>query len=371
MPPVLDPSKSKVDGLAFLGLSLARHSDAGHSDSVTHQTSFDLNRVIDRDYKYVFSTNDDGWLVGGGEPGPPKSYKLAARDSAHVELLRIGTFNPEWGGLTVKTIVAALQSGQILIPQIEVLPTAVVANPDTPPELEIRFDMDPTAAGPDEPLPVNWQLRFIHNQLFKLFQFPSRFCPGAFHSTIVRKAEFRSPQHRTDYFAMCDRVIAEWKKDGPKPLVPSPKALRSKGLSVVKSKASSEKFQSGIWLFTDRENITHYFAPNFLPPYDDPKKKAIILEFLSEEWDEKALTWKPAANASEKEAGCSPNIPKVPKVDEALSETAKQVDHAFDETFKYIDGLIDRMFEEQKDQQEMNPGKEGQRGLYSLHKFTQ
>jgi hypothetical protein len=87
-----------------------------------------------------------------------------------------------------------MKSGTILIPQIEVLPTAVVANGDKPPELEIRFDMP---YGPDfidtkSELPPNWQLRFIHNQLFKHFQNPSRFCPGAFHSTIVRKAEFRS-----------------------------------------------------------------------------------------------------------------------------------------------------------------------------------
>ena len=91
-------------------------------------------------------------------------------------------------------IESVLTSGKILIPQIEVLPTAVVANKDTPPELEIRFDMP---FGPDfddikSELPTNWQLRFIHNQLFKHFYNPSRFCPGAFHSTIVRKAEFRS-----------------------------------------------------------------------------------------------------------------------------------------------------------------------------------
>jgi hypothetical protein len=89
---------------------------------------------------------------------------------------------------------SVMKSGKILIPQIEVLPTAVVANGDQPPELEIRFDMP---YGPDfmdmtSELPPNWQLRFIHNQLFKHFYNPSRFCPGAFHSTIVRKAEFRS-----------------------------------------------------------------------------------------------------------------------------------------------------------------------------------
>ena len=48
-------------------------------------------------------------------------------------------------------------------------------------ELEIRFDMDPLVAdfgNQNEPLPVNWALRFIHNQLFKHFEFTSRFCPG-------------------------------------------------------------------------------------------------------------------------------------------------------------------------------------------------
>ena len=58
------------------------------------KSAFDLNAVQDREYEYIFSTNDDGWLVGGGEPGPPRSYKLPAPDSAHVELMRIGTYNP-------------------------------------------------------------------------------------------------------------------------------------------------------------------------------------------------------------------------------------------------------------------------------------
>lgn len=89
---MLDPSKSKVDGLAFLGLSLSRHSDHGHPDSITHQTAFDLNEVIDRDYEHIFSTNDDGWLVGGGEPVSIACLLrscIASRDSDNetIELL--------------------------------------------------------------------------------------------------------------------------------------------------------------------------------------------------------------------------------------------------------------------------------------------
>jgi hypothetical protein len=61
--------------------------------------------LIDREYQFIFSTDDNGWLVGGGEPGPPRSYKLRAKDSAHVEIMRIGTFEPEWGGVSMEEIV--------------------------------------------------------------------------------------------------------------------------------------------------------------------------------------------------------------------------------------------------------------------------
>uniref|UniRef100_A0A7S3QH75 Uncharacterized protein n=4 Tax=Chaetoceros debilis TaxID=122233 RepID=A0A7S3QH75_9STRA len=295
----LDPENTKRDGLAFLGLSFSRRSEEGHSDSVTHQTAFDLNEIQDREYVYVESTNDDGWLIGGGEPGPPKSYKLAAKDSSHVEIMRIGTFNPEWGGLSVEDIVTAIESGNIHIPQIEVVPTAVIANPDKPPELEIRFDMDPAAPDFDDmstPLPVNWQLRFIHNQLFKYFQFPSRFCPGPFHSTFTRKAQFRSRQHEKDYFTHCEEVVQKWRNEGVKPLNNGGWDINGDRLK----EPNEDGYNSGLYLFADRNNITHYFKPNFLPPYDTPEKKDVILSFLQEEWDEDALAWRPVCSTVEK-----------------------------------------------------------------------
>eukprot|EP00957_Ditylum_brightwellii_P201600 15326345-Ditylum_brightwellii.AAC.1 len=103
--PYLDHKKTKVDGLAFVGLSLTRKSDVGNAGSITHQEAFDLNDVLDRDYEFLMSSNDDGWLVGGGEPGPPTSYKLAAKDSSHVEIMRIGTYRPDWGGISEEDIV--------------------------------------------------------------------------------------------------------------------------------------------------------------------------------------------------------------------------------------------------------------------------
>lgn len=339
MPPVLDPTKSKVDGLAFVGLSLARKSDVGHPASSTHQTSFDLNRVLDRDYKYIFSSNDDGWLVGGGEPGPPHSYKLAAPDSAHVEIMRIGTYNASWGGIaSAKEIIQAVKEGKILIPEMTVVPTAVVANSDSPPELEIRFDMAPAYHDPEpdseyEALPVNWQLRFVQNQLYRHFNFPSRFTPGAFHSTILRKAEFRSPAAESSYFARCDKAVRRWRRQGPQPLVPTSGTNVVDPTSKTPSCNSIESFmevmddmltpqpdastsitscldivdemltpvpdaaasrQSGVWLFTDRQHPTHCIAPNFFAPYDTPEKRALIHQVLSEVWNPDTLSWQEA-----------------------------------------------------------------------------
>lgn len=84
----------------------------------TRMVKFSLTSVFyQTQYKYIRSTNDDGWLVGGGEPGPPKSYKLAAPDSAHVEIMRIGTYNEDWGGVQIDTILSTLKEGKIMIPQ--------------------------------------------------------------------------------------------------------------------------------------------------------------------------------------------------------------------------------------------------------------
>jgi len=284
-----DPENARIDGHVFVGLSLTRYSEVGCPDSITHQTAFDFNEILDRDYQFLHSTNDDGWLVGGGEPGPPKSYKLAAKDSAHVEIMSIGTYRKDWGGITQQEIIDAIESGKILIPQIEVVPTAVVENPDTPPEIEIRFDMDPpfySGNDCDEQLPVNWALRFLHNQLFKHFQYPSRFCPGPFHSTIVRKAEWRSEEHRAKYFEKCDAAVKRWRESGPKPLNEGGWDIDGKSLE------RSDEYTSGLWLFEDRDNITHFFKPNFLPPYDTPEKQEIIKKFLAEEWDEPTRSWK-------------------------------------------------------------------------------
>lgn len=352
MPPVLDPINSKVDGLAFLGLSLAQNhyygrgegkdgkecdnndNDAvsekiGNPKSYTHQTAFDLNKVIDREYDCLQSTDDSGWLVGGGEAGPPTSYKLAALDSAHVEIMRIGTYRKDWGGLDREELLKVMTSGSILIPQIKVHPTDVVANDMLPPELEIRFDMEEASHGSCRqlvnlkngdfeafcrgPLPTNWQLRFLHNQFFRTFEFPSRFCPGAFHSTITRKAEFRSEAHRIAYFRKCSSAVSKWRSRGPKPLNTIPRHFDARPMTpeearVYKARKIEEEESKSMENFykvltkqystdtdfvepTEKENEAvadlvdklEYLAP--LPPAATTAKAIVNLEVvLDETW---------------------------------------------------------------------------------------
>jgi len=179
--PFLIPESTKVDGLAFIGLSLSRSNDSPHCHplTVTRQSVFDFNEVQDRKYAYVGTTGDDGWLVGGGEP-EIGSCKLPNKDSAHVEIMRVGTLDTSLGGVSIQDIEDLLSSGKVLIPLMMVMPTAVTKSWHQPPELEVRFDLERVDSLPFEQWP-NWQLIFLHNQLFEHFNFPARFCPGPFH----------------------------------------------------------------------------------------------------------------------------------------------------------------------------------------------
>jgi hypothetical protein len=92
---------------------------------------------------------------------------------------------------------------------------------------------------------------------------------------------------------MCDAVLKKWKLAGPKSLNDGAWGVDGKPL------AKPGAYNSGLWLFRDRTTITHFFPPNFLPPYDTKEKREIILSFLTEEWDEKTLEWKKAEYANQ------------------------------------------------------------------------
>ena len=152
-------------------------------------------------------------------------------DSAHIEICRIGSFHEKWGGFPMEKLERIVTNGTTKIPEIAVIPTGIVSNKGITPEAEVRFDMEENVsadhfiAATDELYSMeydankisniegenvqekltesghaklsidnvwNWQLRFVHNQLFKYLQNSNRFCPGPFHMMFVPKATWKN-----------------------------------------------------------------------------------------------------------------------------------------------------------------------------------
>jgi hypothetical protein len=85
------------DGLSFIGVSFSVNTASGNPYSYHLCDQFPMENIIDRNYDYVMSMDEDGWLVGGGYKSFDYSGKMPYIDSSHTELLRIGSLDPEYG----------------------------------------------------------------------------------------------------------------------------------------------------------------------------------------------------------------------------------------------------------------------------------
>jgi len=81
------------DGSAFIGVSFSVHNKTGNGNSHQLCDQFPMENLIDRSYDYVMSTDEYGWLAGGGYKQFDTSGKISNADSAHAELLRIGSLD--------------------------------------------------------------------------------------------------------------------------------------------------------------------------------------------------------------------------------------------------------------------------------------
>lgn len=53
-------------GLSFIGISFSVNTANGNPYSYQLCDQFPMENIIDRDYEYIMSMDEDGWLVGGG-----------------------------------------------------------------------------------------------------------------------------------------------------------------------------------------------------------------------------------------------------------------------------------------------------------------
>ena len=120
-----EPRRGDAHGLVFIGLSLTRNHlsqtplvGTSNPGSISRQTQFDLNLLTDRDWQYACETNDDGWLVGGGEGEDSPPWMMPNPDSAHVEVIHIGNGEPSKGGLSeaeIRRIMDTVDFGPIRV----------------------------------------------------------------------------------------------------------------------------------------------------------------------------------------------------------------------------------------------------------------
>jgi len=244
---MLTPTPGDRPGLFFIGLSLSRNYNSSATPvetafptSITRQTQFDFNRIQDRDYTHVRDTNDDGWLTGGGEGGA--SNKLPNADSAHIELLHIGTQDKERGGMTLSEVDELLSS--MKFDPIRLKPSYATLNTDSPPEFELRFarDENPTMVAVQSSLTSRF-----HNRLREL--------PDHFHMSIARKVRFRSSSNKKAFLDKGHGEVVRWRKQYPQGTVLIPEAHTEE----VKQQEIDQP--GGIYLFGNRNEILKYYPP--------------------------------------------------------------------------------------------------------------
>ena len=300
-------------GTVVIGLCLSRkNATLGHPDTVTRQTAFDFNELQDRDYKYVSSTDDSGWLAGGGERGDPyisgipkefrqsgsdedssskseennrkfgAGHKVPAPDRVHIPIIQINAAS----SVVIDEIVAALARGEIFIPEVSIMPETLSVNSNTSqPDLVVQFGCEKNDDANPEEWP-NWPLEFLHNQLFEYFMnMGAQWSKRPFQITLARKVRWMTARHMNKYFARSEQVINSWREKGPQYLQPPYSDDSSRGVILEEITRPH-----GIYLIQNGVP-TNYFAPNFQPPYTTKMSRSLIRNVINKSWDMKHRDW--------------------------------------------------------------------------------
>ncbi len=295
-----------------IGLMLSSRHPAGHPSTVTRQTAFDFNKLQDREYKYVSSTDASGWRAGGGERGGPivlsndslsnsnsdemdfeptmggspkaaMAQKIPAPDMVHIPIIQIDC---ESEG-AVNSVIAAIARGEVFIPHMSVMPEGLGVNGISPTDLVVRFGCERNDDFPPEEWP-NWCLEFMHNQLYEYFSdMGARWMKRPFQITLAKKVRWKTVKHMNKFFAQSETVINQWREKGPQYLDPQ--------LAHIEGGATPEEVARphGIYLLRDGKP-TNYFAPNFEPPYTTKMTRSLLTNVIAKSWDKKRRDWSTA-----------------------------------------------------------------------------
>jgi len=254
------------DGSAFIGVSFSVHNKTGNGNSHQLNDQFPMENLIDRSYDYVMSTDEYGWLAGGGYKQFDTSGKISNADSAHAELLRIGSLNARGDSMSqvVHYAFSQLSFEPFLFYPITVKTTA---------ERQVKAYDDDSSPIPSYELSLLVSIVDVYKdssystyETFKsnLQRYVERNAGCVKESdtdlyvTLARGVKFKSSYHMEQYLDRVNLEVAVWQAMYPKGVV-----IGSSSTSKITSSANW-KWKSvvgfgNLYHFSNRNNIIKSF----------------------------------------------------------------------------------------------------------------
>mmetsp|Transcript_50725 Transcript_50725/g.56641 ORF Transcript_50725/g.56641 Transcript_50725/m.56641 type:complete len:1001 (+) Transcript_50725:284-3286(+) len=258
------------DGLSFIGVSFSVNTPSSNPYSYQLCDQFPMENIIDRDYDYVMSMDEDGWLVGGGYKTFDYSGKMPYIDSSHTELLRIGNLDPDHGGTSIDQVYDAMTS--VSFPPFSIYPEYLKGgggggsgdddSGEVPSgDITMIVSVVETYEDGDSYSAYEYFLDDIFNAMDSAGGGP---CMDDHdtdpHVSMSRGVKFWSAYHQQQYMYQTNLEIAVWQA-----MYPYGTPIGSAGYAAFPPGHGGSKQKVGygnLYFFFDRANITKAFSPN-------------------------------------------------------------------------------------------------------------
>eukprot|EP00559_Dactyliosolen_fragilissimus_P000780 CAMPEP_0184869254 /NCGR_PEP_ID=MMETSP0580-20130426/33480_1 /TAXON_ID=1118495 /ORGANISM="Dactyliosolen fragilissimus" /LENGTH=772 /DNA_ID=CAMNT_0027370627 /DNA_START=173 /DNA_END=2488 /DNA_ORIENTATION=- len=258
-----------MEGLSFIGISFSVNTGNGNPYSFQLCDQFPMENIIDRDYEYVMSMDEDGWLVGGGYKTFDYSGKMPYIDSSHTELIRIGNMDPDMGGTSIDQVYDAMAA--INFAPISIYPEYLKGGgghhsgddgEETVPSSDVTLVVSIVETYEDNDSYSGYE-QFLDDLFESLYNYGGGPCMDDHdtdpHVSMARGVKYKSSYHQYNYMAAANLEVAVWQAMYPNGVV-----IGSSGsASFPPGKGGSKQYvgYGNLYFFFDRANITKAFSP--------------------------------------------------------------------------------------------------------------
>jgi len=262
-------SSCSHEGLSFIGLSFSVNRPNGNPYSYQLCDQFPMENIIDRNYDYVMSMDEDGWLVGGGYKTFDYSGKMPYIDSSHTELLRIGNMDPSTGGTSITQVYSAMK--KLTFPPFSVFPEYLKgggghgkdgSSSSDVPSSDVTLIVSIVETYEDSTSYSSYE-KFVEDLFDSLDAVGGGPCMDDHdtdpHVSMARGVKFWSSDHASQYLYNANLEVAVWQAMYPKGVT-----IGSAGYAAFPPGHGGTKQYVGygnLYFFFDRANITKAFAP--------------------------------------------------------------------------------------------------------------